>query len=525
MKNNINPNTFPEPPAPQNIPPQDNFIPTQAAMPVKPIAKPVYTLPEAIVSAASLVLAFVFTHFVCEYANGIWGGIFWALTGVLGAVFVRLKKLPVNKLQIVIFAVAEAFCAVPFVSSNGFVNFLAALYSFFLLFYLGITFSGAEVLGNRFAGDIIKAVFVRPFQSFADAPRAFGSLFKKPKTGRNILYVIFGLLIAVPLSVIVILLLMSADEAFNGAMRGIFSALPDISFLTVFEIICAVPVGFIIFGAVFSSGKRLDGAPYDPAVIRVMPSLTAYVAVTPICVFYVVYILSQFTYFTAAFGGTLPEQYSYAEFARRGFFELCVVAFINLIVIIVMQTFVKRREDGSCQKTLKAYTIIIAVFTLLLIASAFSKMIMYISNKGLTLMRVYTSWFELLMAIVMIVIIVRQFREFKIWRVLFAAFTIMLGALCFGDVEGNIANYNITAYENNQLTSVDFNSMRYDFCGASAARYAARLVDSPDNDTALSARIFIGDLENRIDGELGGYEYFSLERELARAAINQTKQD
>lgn len=522
MENNFNPDTLPESPA-QNSP-QGEFVPTQAALPVKPIAKPVYTLPEAIISAVSLVLAFVFTHFVCGYANGIWGGIFWALVGVLGAVFVRLKKLPVNKLQIVIFVVAEVFCAVPFVSSNGFVNFLAALYSFLLLFYLGITLSGAEVLGNRFAGDMLKAVFVRPFTSFADAPRAFSSLFKKAKTGKNILYVIFGLLIAAPLSIIVILLLMNADEAFSNAMQGILDALPDISFITVIEIAFAVPVGFIIFGAVFSTGKKLEGTPSDPNAIRIMPSLTAYVAVTPVCVFYVIYILSQFTYFTAAFGGNLPEQYSYAEFARRGFFELCVVAFINLIIIIVMQTFVKRRDDGSCSKTLKAYTIIIAVFTLLLIASAFSKMIMYISNKGLTLLRVYTSWFELLMAIVMIVIIVRQFKAFRIWRVLFAAFSIMLGALCFGDVEGNIANYNITAYETHQLPSLDIDSMRFDFCGVSAARYAARLVDSPDEETASNARIFIRDLENSIDSRLDGYEYFSIERELARAAINQTKQ-
>lgn len=524
MENNINPNTFPENPDVQNIPPQNEFIPTQAAMPVKPIAKPVYTLPEAILSAVSLVLAFVFTHFVCGFANGIWGGIFWALVGVLGAVFVKLKKLPVNKLQIVIFAVAELFCAVPFVSSNGFVNFLAALYSFLLLFYLGITLSGAEVLGNRFAGDMLKSVFVRPFQSFADGPRAFGSLFKKAKTGKNILYVISGLIIAVPLSIVVILLLMNADEAFSNAMQGILDALPDISFLTIFELVCAVPVGFIIFGAVFSSGKKLESTASDPNAIRIMPPLTAYVAVTPICIFYVVYILSQFTYFTAAFGGTLPEQYSYAEFARRGFFELCVVAFINLIVIIVLQTFVKRCDDGSCSKALKAYTIIVAVFTLLLIASAFSKMIMYISNKGLTLLRVYTSWFEILMAIVMVVIIIRQFKQFRIWRVLFAAFTIMLGALCFGDVEGNIANYNISAYENHRLTSIDIDSMRFSFCGVSAARYATRLLDSPDQDTVLDARAFISELENRIDGELDGYEYFSLERELARTAINQAKQ-
>lgn len=513
MENNFNPENIPN-----NI---DDFTPTAASMPVNPIVKPVYTLSEAVMSAAALVLGFLFTHFVCGYACGIWGGIFWALAAVLGAVFVRVKKLPVNGLQIAVFVVAIIFCAVPFVSSNGFVNFLAALYSFLLLFYLGITVSGAEVLGNRFAFDILNAVFVRPFISFADAPRAFGTLFRKVKSGKNILYVLFGLLIAVPLSLIIVPLLSGADKAFSDVMQGIIAALPTVSFLTVFELLCAVPVGFILFGAVFSSGKRHESKPSKGAA-HIMPTLTAYVAVTPMCVFYVVYVLSQFTYFTAAFGGTLPEEYSYAEFARKGFFELCVVAFINLIIIVLLQTIVKRRDDGKCSKPLRAYTIIIAVFTLLLIASSFSKMIMYILNKGLTLLRVYTSWFELLLALVMIVIIIRQFKEFKVWRVLFAAFSIMLGVLCFGDVEGNIANYNITAYESGQLAEIDIDPLTYDSFGVSAARYACRLVDDPDSFTSQKARELLSLAERKIDGTLGGYEYFSIERELARAAINNT---
>ena len=51
-----------------------------------------FTTKEAVLSVICFVIAFGFTHFVAGYVGGLWGGIFWLLTGVLGAVYVRMKK-------------------------------------------------------------------------------------------------------------------------------------------------------------------------------------------------------------------------------------------------------------------------------------------------------------------------------------------------------------------------------------------------------------------------------------------------
>jgi hypothetical protein len=61
-----------------------------------------------------------------------------------------------------------------------------------------------------------------------------------------------------------------------------------------------------------------------------------------------------------------------------------------------------------------------------------------------------------LLMISFIVIAVRTFKEkLKIFKPLFAVFAVMIGLLCFGDVDGFIARYNISAYQSGNLTELD----------------------------------------------------------------------
>ena len=53
---------------------------------------------------------------------------------------------------------------------------------------------------------------------------------------------------------------------------------------------------------------------------------------------YVLFIAVQFKYF---FSGTLEDGFTYAEYARRGFFELLFVTLINLSISIAVITLTK----------------------------------------------------------------------------------------------------------------------------------------------------------------------------------------
>lgn len=488
-----------------------NYAQTQSAeQPKIPIA-------DAVFAWASLALGFVFTHFAVRYFGGVWGGIFWALFGTAGAVFVKVRAVGTTPFQKVIFVIAELFCLAPLFGANYFVNFLAAMFSFILYFYLTIAISGGELFGQHFILDLLQSVLVRPFENFARQPKSAFSVFRGRSRSKNVLYALLGLLIAVPLTIVVVLLLISSDETFANSMRDLVEYMPHFSFSLFWEILFAVPFAMYLFGALFSVERSAPVYGIGVPSYRILPPVVSYFAVTPICVFYLIYIVTQFGNIASAVDKTLD----YSAFARKGFFELCAIAVINLGVIVLMQAFTKRKENDVKPLMLRVYTVVISLFTLLIIATAITKMLMYINEYGMTLMRVYTSWFMVLLALIFVLIIVLQIRDYVIWKALFAAFTAMLAVLCFGNFEGMIARYNISAYRSGALEELDVDA--FDELGYSAAAPAAELLEST-SDVTLKTKLKDILEEIKVSDEYDDkFAYFSIPRAQAQAAMERVK--
>lgn len=475
--------------------------------------KDVFTTKEAVFSVLCFVLAFGFTHFVAGYAGGLWGGVVWMATGIFGAVYVRMKRITVTKLHCVVFGVAEVFCLVPLFCTNEFVNTLAAIFTFLLLGYLGVSLSGAELFGEHFAADLFEGICIRPFTKFEKAPQAAKSLVKHPKCGKTFLYVVVGLLCSLPLSLVVWYLLMGSDAMFADRMESLFDMLPSFEFSYVWELILAVPVWLYLFGGFAAMQTPWTKPCMDMKKGRVLPAVLGYATVTPICVFYVLYIAVQFHYFTAAFGGTLPEEYSYSAYARQGFFELCAIAVINLCVIVFMNLFLKRKEDGTASVAMKVYCTLLAGFTILLIVSALSKMVLYIKEMGMTPLRIYTSWFMLVLVMLFVLVMVVQFTKLRFCKAAFVGFTVLFAVLCFSNVDGMIANYNVKAYQTGKLESVDFDVLRN--LGDAALVPLERLTEAEDIATATQARVWYERMRVESNSK-NSVAYFSIPRVIAR---------
>lgn len=479
--------------------------------------KPKISASDAVFAWVSLALSFIFTHFAVKYCGGIWGGIVWALFGIMGAVFVKVKAVKIKPAHAVIFGIAELFCLAPIFSASKFTNILAAWFSFLLYLYLTTAISGAELFGRHFVSDLLQSVFVRPFEKFfVRQPKIAFSVFREKSRSKKVMYALLGLVIAMPLTIVVVLLLMSSDELFSDTMRNFTKHLPSLSPSLFWELVFAVPVAMYLFDTLFSIRKTAPEHSEAAPGYRVFPSIAAYFTVTPICVFYLIYIITQFINIANAIEKTLD----YSAFARRGFFELCAIAVINLAVITLIQTFTKRNDLDIKPLALRVYTIMISLFTLLIIATAITKMLMYIGEYGMTLLRVYTSWFMILLALIFVLIIVLQIRDYKIWRAIFATFAAMLTILCFGNFEGAIARYNISAYQSGKLSELDISEF-YEL-GLPAVKPAAELLESG----ALSGRNekqlhnFLED-EKYNDETRDGFAYFSIPRSAARSAIER----
>ncbi|MGN0621930.1 MAG: DUF4153 domain-containing protein [Porcipelethomonas sp.] len=369
-----------------------------------------------------------------------------------------------KKLAVILYAFSTVF----FITDNNFIKILNILFLSVATGYFVYAVSHDKRESERFLPfTLIKALFEYPLSKFDVLFRITGDCASKSKFAVKIKMILLGLVFAVPLTLVVATLLMTADKGLeqmlNSVFRSIFSENIWIFFL---RLIIAVPCACYLFGMIYSGAFQKGLSPCDDS--RFEDSLSSakcihnvifYTAVTPVCILYVLFFISQAGYFLSAFAGNLPEGYSYSTYARSGFFELLTVAVINLAVIVSINLF-SRNSGKNKPGSLKAYSILLSVFTLILIATAASKMIMYISFYGLTRLRVYTTWFMILCAVVFVLIIIKQIRyDFRISHWVSCTFVIMFAVLCFSRPDALIAEYNIKMYSSGAIEELDTNKL------------------------------------------------------------------
>ena len=446
--------------------PQAQYIPQPVTEKVR--EKPVYSKAEVILSVFVFIAAFCFMRYVVFHAMGfITTGLYIAII-TAAIIYLRKKECSFSRFNKVLTGVLYAFTIVFSITANNFIKTLDALFLFgagaYLIYSVGADNKNVE----RFLPfALCKAIFEYPFSNFEKQATITSDSVSKSKAGSNIKYIIIGLIITVPLTAVVASLLMSADDGVERMLTTIFNRIfHEELWNIILQLGLAIPCSMYLFGMFYTnthrdSVKTLDENACKMSLfnIRFVSNLIVYTAVTPICILYVMFFISQANYFLSAFTNSLPEGFTYADYARQGFFELFAVALINLFVLCFMSLFSKKAGREKT-KALKFYSIIISVFTIILIATAMSKMIMYIDNYGLTELRLYTSWFMVLLAVTFVMVIIKQFKfDMQFAKHFSIMFTIMFAILCFSRPEALIARYNIEMYESGYLDELDKNTI------------------------------------------------------------------
>lgn len=358
--------------------------------------------------------------------------------------------------QWVMGAVICAFAFTYSITSSPLLHILCTLFLIGAMFWwVQAVCIHARFVTKYFFPDLVRTVFVQPFTDFGGAFRALADKGNrgsgKPSALKPIL---IGLIVTVPLTFIVAALLASADEGISRIMDRIWAEFRRQDIITILlQLFWAIPAALVFFGMLRADAKqKLYPLPPDMyyhnklAGMKKVNNLGVYAGVTPICLLYLLYVISQANYFMSAFSGVVPGSMLYSEYARRGFFELCFIAVINLGVILFMLTFSKKSGSESTP-ALKAYTCIICGFTLFIIATALAKMLLYIEKYGLTRLRLYTSWFMVLLAAVFITLAVRAFaKKLPTAKIITGVFIVMFGLLCFSKPDALITEYNIHQY-------------------------------------------------------------------------------
>ena len=348
-------------------------------------------------------------------------------------------------------------------SNSGFAA-IKALFLFCSATYYVITASGSTLMGNTgnyLIADGFRTVVLIPFRNFFNQYVSFSVLAKGDKRGKA-LPTILGILVGLILLIILIPLLERAD---SGGFGIIVRFLTDFYITNILEfigyVLLAIPVAAYIYGLISGAAHKKgtdlikpESATKTVAAMRVIHPLTIYIALGAVCGLYLVFILSQTPYFFSAFNGRRPEGWIiYSEYARRGFFELCGIAAINLVILTIGNLTCKKCRLDS--RAMMLYNILLSVITLVLIATAFSKMALYIGAYGLTMRRLLPCILMACMALVFVALIVLQERNFSIVRFALVTGAIMICILSLSNPDAMVVRYNADRYLSGTLPTFD----------------------------------------------------------------------
>ena len=238
-----------------------------------------------------------------------------------------------------------------------------------------------------------------------------------------------------------------------------------------------------VFGAFYSSAhsrfRNVFNSEQCTSVskrISFAPTVLSIFAVLPFLVIYAVFFASQTEIYISAFTGVLPDGFTYSGYAREGFFQLCAVSFINFIIIICTSVFSKDKKNVF----LRVCHLILSVMTLALIATAASKMVIYVGAYGLTELRILSSAFMIFLAVCVVLFIIKQFLpKVNTFAGAFVCAFLILAVLSLGNADGLCADYNAYRYASGTLTEYDISELAQSESGIVALdRLAERYGDT-----------------------------------------------
>lgn len=255
--------------------------------------------------------------------------------------------------------------------------------------------------------------------------------------------VFWGLVLAIPVLVVILVLLTSGDPVFAKYFTDFFKWDWDkIPWWIVGRAFWTVIFGFIVIPWTYVKIKNKFSPP-GQSVTFVNFGISVSIIVGAIALLLGTFLLIEAPYVFA----TVPEDQlhkfginTYSEYATRGFMELLVVSMIVFAVsTTALMVYKKATRAGM---TLKTLNLILLSEALLFIVSILRRVYMYQEFHGLTRVRVYGSTFLIFLIVLTLILMARHARarvEWFMWEV--GALVVWIFLTVSLNTDNLIANY------------------------------------------------------------------------------------
>ena len=233
-------------------------------------------------------------------------------------------------------------------------------------------------------------------------------------------------------------LLASADLIFRERLAGLLNLITIDNIIEyIFRLFYIIILGYFLMGAYLHALTRsADEKSFTPDKPVVQPFLGFVEALTVLVLvnlLFLSFIIIQFRYFFAGQANISVEGFTFAEYARRGFFELVAVAVISLGVFYLLSMFTKRNTRFS-RISFSALSALLLVQVGCMLISAYQRLNLYEAAYGFTTFRTITHifmfWLGILLIVVMLMEVFNRFRRLALVLFLgFFGFTVTLNLL------------------------------------------------------------------------------------------------
>lgn len=226
--------------------------------------------------------------------------------------------------------------------------------------------------------------------------------FLKIKTNREktnkILNAVFGIIVGIVFSIVILLLLMSADDYFNKFVSKAFISI-NFDFSKIMQFV-------IFFIIIFSIGVNLIRNRYIVMKENKTRKIDHIIIISMLSVINLVFVLFLISEVSKLCGNFLqiPKGYIYSSYAREGFFQLLFVTIINFSIILYL---IYKTNVIKENKVIRNLVLILIAFSVLLIFNSYYRMFLYIGKFGFTNLRLQVILF-LFMELILFGIIIKK---------------------------------------------------------------------------------------------------------------------
>lgn len=341
-----------------------------------------------------------------------------------------------------------------------------ATLTMFVLCALQLAVLGGAGVENPFSAAALCALperlIVSPLVSL-DLPFASLGALKNTRSAsmRRAAAAALGVVLALPVGILLLALFSHADALFADALSRFFRALHLNVFSLYLDLLFGGMGGLLLAAGLLGARYDTPDVPKPAAPRKRVPAAVCCAFLTVVDAITALFVAFQFVYL---FGGeSAVYGMTWAEYARRGFFELCAAS--GMVFAVSLLALLLSRPS----KAVRVLTAVLAACDLVVLASALRRMLLYVDAYGMSVRRLLTLWGMAVVAVCLVLLLVRCVRErFDVVR--FLSLTAVTGVclLSLANTDGLAAAWNVRAIAQGTLTETSLRGLSYSAAAAVA---------------------------------------------------------